>query len=129
MPFACDPLFAIKVSQSLGKIWTAAETIRKHRHKRIAHFERGVSIKATTLPVVTFTEIRTVVELIEEYLNLFLWEFEQTTMFFDLGVCDITDAAEKTALKAQAYDKLEESGTIPPGQWYELWIDSPSSQV
>lgn len=127
-PFASDPMFSAKVSQSLGEILAAAENIRKHRHKRIAHFERGVSIKAIVLPVVTFTEIRTVVELIEAHLNLFYWEFEQTTMFLDLGVCDITDTAEKTVLKARVYDLLESNGTIPFDQWYILWTADPTTQ-
>ena len=128
VPFASDPTFQFKVSQALSNIWAAAETIRKHRHKRIAHFERNVSIKTVVLPTVTFTEIRTVIELIEEYLKLFYWEFEQTTMYFDLAVYDITDAAEKTVLKARAYDVLASNGTIPPHRWYELWRDESSTQ-
>ena len=71
--------------------------------------------------MVTFTEIRTVVELIEAHLNLFCQEFEQTTMFFDLAVYDITDAVEKSVLKARAYELLEGDETIPPHRWYELW--------
>ena len=50
VPFASDPMFSTTVSQSLSAILAAAENIRKHRHKRIAHFERGVSIKAVALP-------------------------------------------------------------------------------
>lgn len=118
VPFANGPDFSTKVGQSLDAIWTAAENIRKHRHKRIAHFDRNVSLKTVLLPAVTVAEIRLLIEMIEKFLNLFFGEFEQTTMLFDiLPGYDITGAAEVTVLKAQAYDVLERNGTIPHLEW------------
>jgi hypothetical protein len=73
IPFAKEPDFTAKVSESLRKIWTAAENIRVHRHKRIAHFDRTVSLKVVTLPEVKFAEIKVLIEMIERHLNLFFW--------------------------------------------------------
>ena len=56
--------------------------------------------------------------MIERYLNLFFWEFDQITMIFDmLPGHDITGAAEVTAFKAMTYDLLEQNGTIPRNEW------------
>ena len=60
--------------------------------------------------------------MIESYLNLFFWEFEQTTMMFDMVPGrDITGAAEVSAIKAHVYDLLERNGTIPHGEWRKYW--------
>jgi hypothetical protein len=120
--FAKNPEFQNKVRQSLDSIWAAADTIRQHRHKRIAHFDRNVSLKTELLPKVTVADIRSLIEMIESYLNLFFWEFEQTTMIFDmLPGKDITGAAELSAIKAHVYDLLERTGTIPHGEWRKHW--------
>src|SRR4030095_13074195 len=50
IPFAESPGFENKVRKSLDSIRAAADKIRKHRHKRIAHFDRNVSLKAELLP-------------------------------------------------------------------------------
>lgn len=122
VPFAKSPQFAADVDESLRVVCDIAAAVRKHRHKRIAHFDRDVSLKVTPLPVVKFAEIKTVLETIEGYLNLFFWEFEQTTMMFDmLSAHDITGAAEMAVLKAHAYDSLESSGTIPHHEWQRQW--------
>ena len=111
VPFATAPEFSKKVNEALAAITQAADTIRKQRHKRIAHFDRNVSLNVAALPKVTLVEIRTVIELIEGFLNLFFWEFERTTMQFDMLVGrDITGVAEKTISKAQAYDRLRNDG-------------------
>jgi NTP pyrophosphatase (non-canonical NTP hydrolase) len=122
VPFAKSPEFQRKIRQSLDSIWAAADNIRKHRHKRIAHFDRNVSLKTEPLPKVTVAEIRALIEMIESYLNLFFWEFEQTTMMFDmLPGLDITGAAKVTAIKAHVYDLLERNGRIPHGEWRKHW--------
>ena len=122
IPFAESPGFQNKVRQSLDSIWTAADKIRKHRHKRIAHFDRNVSLKMELLPKVTVAEIRAFIEMIESYLNLFFWEFDRRTMMFDmLSGQDITGTAEVSAIKAHVYDLLESNGTIPHGEWRGHW--------
>ena len=73
---ARDADFGKKVETSLNQICAVAAGVRKHRHKRIAHFDLGVSLSTAILPVVTFEEIRRVLEQIETFLNLFYWEFE-----------------------------------------------------
>jgi AbiU2 len=118
VPFAKSPGFQKKVSESLQAIRTTAQNVRKHRHKRIAHFDRNVSLKTAGLPKVTVAEIRSLIEMIESYLNLFFREFQQTTMRFDLiSGQDITGVAEVSALKAHAYDMFERDGTIPKHEW------------
>jgi hypothetical protein len=118
IPFANTADFDTKVRASLTAIENAASHIRKHRHKRVAHFDRAVGLKLATLPEIKFTAFKNVIELIEEYLNHFFWEFEQTTMMFHMqSAHDITGKAEIAVLKAHAYDILEKSGTIPHGEW------------
>jgi len=122
VPFAKSPEFQNRVRQSLDSIWSVADNIRKHRHKRIAHFDRNVSLKKEPLPKVPVAEIRALIEMIESYLNLFFLEFEQTTMMFDiLRGQDVTGAAEVSAIKAHVYDLLESNGTIPQGEWRRHW--------
>jgi len=108
IPFATSPDFQTKISEALQAISKAADTIRKHRHERIAHFARNVSLKVAALPEVRLAEIRSLIEMTEGFLNLFFWEFEQSTMLFDmLPGHEITGAAEVSALKAHAYEILE----------------------
>ena len=114
--------FATKVDASLNKIWNTAADIRTHRHKRIAHFDRNVGLKLASLPVVQFGAFKTVLEMIEDYLNLFFWEFEETTMVFKmLSTENITGKAEVTVIKAHVYDLLEQNGTIPRSEWRRQW--------
>jgi len=122
VPSAKSSDFAAKVDTSLNKIWDAAADIRTHRHKRIAHFDRNVGLKVASLPVVQFGAFKTVLEMIEDYLNLFFWEFEQTTMVFKmLSTDNITGKAEVTAIKAHVYDLLEQNGAIPRSEWRRQW--------
>jgi len=122
VPFATTREFRVQVNDMLQTISRAADKVRKHRHKRIAHFDRNVSLKAAELPDVTLAEIRAVIELIDRFLNLFFWEFEQTTVRFDmLSAHDVTGVAEVTALKAHVYDILEKDGTIPASEWKRHW--------
>jgi hypothetical protein len=122
VPYAERTEFGAKVDDSLSAIWSAAADIRLHRHKRIAHFDRDVGLKVTSLPTVKLAAFRTVLEMIEQYLNLFFWEFEQTTMTFDMvSSHEITGKAEITALKAHAYDNLTRSGTIAHSEWRRQW--------
>jgi hypothetical protein len=124
IPFAKSPDFATKVEGALNAIQDAAADIRAHRHKRIAHFDRDVGLEVKSLPVVQFSALKNVLEMIEKYLNLFFWEFERTTMSFDMIVTDnITGKAEVTAIKAQVYDLLEQNGTIPRSEWRRHWRD------
>ena len=121
-------IFGNKVKNSLDQIYADAANIRKHRHKRLAHFDLSVSLSTVALPDVVFTEIRSVMEQIEAFLNLFYWEFENTTMFFDShSALDITGKAEETMYKVQAYDLLEAEGAFPESEWRvraEKWIMS-----
>lgn len=117
-----NPIFLENIEHALDAIVTTAVSVRSHRNKRIAHFDLAVSLKSVTLPVVTFTEIQILIEKLEEYLNLFAWEFEQSTTFFNMlpGV-DITGRAEMTAFKARVYDRLAKEGKISAMEWRPQW--------
>ncbi len=118
IPDVGDPGFGQNVTRTLDAIWAATADIRKHRNKRIAHFDLRVSLSSAILPVVTFKEIHALLEQIESFLNLFNWQFEGTTMLFNtLPARDITGAAEDTTYKARAYDLLEAEGVIPKLEW------------
>ena len=118
IPDSSDAHFSASVRASLDRICIAAAGVRRHRHKRIAHFDLDVSLNASILPAVTFQEVRSILEQIEAFLNLFYWEFERTTMFFDaLPAYDITGHAEVSVHKARAYDLLEAEGVIPKAEW------------
>jgi hypothetical protein len=122
VPFSTTPDFAATVDAALDEIWKLASDLRLHRHKRVAHFDRDVGLRITPLPEVKLVVFRTVLESIERYLNLFFWEFEQTTMMFDMmSSHEITGKAEVAALKARTYDLLCEKGTVAPGEWRRLW--------
>jgi hypothetical protein len=116
--YATSPDFARRVIDKLSSIEKATFAIRKHRHKRLAHYDLDVSLKASVLPKVTFTEIKEQIERIESLLNLIFREFSDTTMFFDtLTASDITGRAEVTVRKAKTYDILEAEGVIPRLTW------------
>jgi len=118
IPSAQDASFADKVKNLLNQICAAAASPRLHRHKRIAHSDSTISLGDSNLPVVTYEEILGVLEKIEAFLNLFCWEFEGTTIFFDtLSAHQITGEAEATIYKARAYDLLEAEGRIPYDEW------------
>ncbi len=110
--------FSEQAQSAIERVFNSAENIRKHRHKRLAHFDLNVNLRTSPLPVVPFKEIPGLLVMIEEYLNLFYWEFGRTTMLFDtLAPHEIIALAEITAIKAKAYDQLESEGVIPKSEW------------
>jgi hypothetical protein len=115
---ASDSKFRSKVHKALSSIAQAAAKIRKHRHKRIAHFDLPMTLNSTLLPAVTLAEIRTLVTDIEAFVNLFNGKFLGSTVLFDqLLASDFTAKAEVTAHKARAYTLLESEGVISHGEW------------
>jgi hypothetical protein len=110
--------FASEVTGALDQICQAADNVRKHRHKRIAHFDLSVSVKVATLPVVTFTEIFNLINQIESFLNIFSKKFANTSILFDaFSSRQITHKAEVTSYKALTYDLLEAEGVIARNEW------------
>ncbi len=78
----------------------------------------AVSLESQILPVVTFREIREVIEEVEGLLNEFYDEFQGGGVAFDvLEVYSITDSAFVTVLKAIAYDALEKAGFVERFSW------------
>ena len=78
-----DPEFLEKVNKSIERIFSEVSDIRRHRSKRIAHYDHYVIIESTSLPIVKFKKIGEVIEMIESHMNLFHWHYEETTVLYD----------------------------------------------
>jgi AbiU2 len=116
--FAKEKDFEQKVNLALDAITATVSKIRTHRHKLIAHFDREVGSGASQLPTVFYKEFKLALEQMEEFLNLFHWEFAKTTVGFDaLSSGEIFEAALVTACKAKVYDELESENKISFGEW------------
>lgn len=131
VPDADSPDYESKLSTAFESLRVAVTEIRKHRHKRIAHFDLNVSTQAAVLPEVTFLKLKDVIAQIEELLNIVYWEFERTTMLFDvLSAHEITGRAETTVIKAATYDLLESEGTVQKHEWRrsaDSMIETPAT--
>ena len=120
VPFAKNASFETEVDVALENIATIAASIRTHRHKRIAHFDLEVSLKSGLLPTVKFKEIKTLLNRIDEFINLFHAEFEDSSFLFDIIQNEITGVAEINMWKAFAYDQLEKNGMVPKLEWLAI---------
>jgi hypothetical protein len=117
IPFANDKGFGIKVNSALDAICTGVSNARKHRHKQIAHFAKDVSLGISQLQTVFFSELKLALEQMEEFINLFHWEFAKTTLLIQASSVDFIEPALVTACKAKAYDELEASQLIAFNEW------------
>jgi len=116
--YAKETDFEQKVNSALDEITTTVSKMRTHRHKQIAHFDLEVSLGLSPLPEVLLSEIKTALEQMENFLNLFEWEFAKTTVGFDgLSSGMIVEPAFVTACKAKVYDELESENQISFGEW------------
>jgi hypothetical protein len=122
IPFARNvPAFGADVSKVLSKIDAAAETIRQHRHKRIAHLDKHVNFGTASLPPVLHGELKAAMEQMEMLLNLFQFEFiGGQSEYKHLDVIDYTSPLEVAAEKAAAYDALERDGKIALNEWVRM---------
>lgn len=119
-----DDEFTFTVAEKLGRIEIAVADIRRHRNRRIGHYDLKASLARSTLPVVTFTQIDAAIILIEEYLNLFYQKYEDTTMLYDtLSGYDIYGKAYDTVVKAATYDELEKEGTVRQNEYKRRLIE------
>jgi hypothetical protein len=116
--FAKGKVFGQKVNSALDGISTTVAKTRKHRHKQIAHFDLEASLGLSPVPEVFLSEIKTALEQMEDFLNLFHMEFAGTTVGFDsLSSGMIVESAFVTACKAKVYDELESENKISFGEW------------
>jgi hypothetical protein len=110
--------FGKKVNSALLAISATVEKARKHRHKQIAHFDLDVSLGLSPLPTIFLKELYSALEQMEDFLNLFHWEFSQSTVGFDsLSSGMIYEMAFVTACKAKVFDELESESKIPLGEF------------
>jgi len=106
------------LAPKLAELQTHVEAMRKHRHKRLAHYDLKTSLGAATLPTVTLGHIREAIEQMEQMVQLVGWRGDKTTIFFDvLDHRDISNVAETTIAKAAAYDALVEAGNVERSAW------------
>jgi hypothetical protein len=118
IPFAKEKDFEQKINSALAAITATVSKTRTHRHKQIAHFDREVSLGISPLPTVLLKEFQLALEQMEEFLNLFHWEFAKTTVGYDsLSSGEIFETALVTACKSKVYDELEGEKIISFGEW------------
>lgn len=113
---ACSTSLLKDVQDILDGLAATSAAIRRHRNKRIAHFDLMCSLGLEQLPTVLHLEIANAIDLMEVFLNEFHWEFEQMTMRFGVPAIEITGAAEAASAKAATYDLLEKEGKIEHGE-------------
>lgn len=117
VPFAKDKNFATKIDDALEKINKTVATVRQHRHKHIAHFDLNVALGHHTLKEVFFSELKSALEQMEKFLNLFHLEFRRIEHSYEDLPCDeITAQAFTTACKSKVFDELEVEGIIKSGE-------------
>ncbi len=129
---AGDHEFAQKTERDLETLCANASSVRKHRHKRIAHFDLQVSINETALPTVTFAEIRSLIEAVEAWLNQFNWYYqESTTLFRIISGEEATGSVEATVAKAIVYERLAKDN-IAQRAWRDVmkeWAEQGGGHV
>ncbi len=117
-PEAGDEEFTNEMQSELENLYQAAKAVRKHRNKRIAHFDLEVSVSKSTLPTVKFAELRSLIERIETFVNRFNRVFQNCTTLFDfLTAHEVTGGFETVIAKSLAYDNLEAKGVVPKLSW------------
>lgn len=115
-----NPVIADAAMTALNEVALKVAGIRLHRHKRIAHFDLPVSLGQSTLPTVTFAQIREALEGMEKVFNLIGHHAANTTTMFEMmDHRDITTAAQITVYKAMAYDAAVAAGKIEQLAWRE----------
>ena len=118
---AWNPEVASEMRTVLDGVEERLSRIRKHRHKRLAHFDLSTSLGLQKLPKVTYQEIRETMEALEKAINVVEFHVRNTTFLFDLlKGHDITGKLEASAFKAKAYDDLVNRGVIDRMEWRRI---------
>jgi len=118
VPFAKSPDFETKVKTASDEIEKLVENSRLRRHKEIGHFDLDVSLGKSPVPEVLLGDIKNALEKFEEFLNLFQWEFEHTTVGYEnLSSGEFTATMLETAIKSKVYDELESEKVILFGEY------------
>lgn len=108
------------MEDALNQIAAAAEPVRTHRHKHVAHSD-AASVDISLLPPVTPRALKSILEQMEAFMNLFYSEFMHTSVSYDeLEPDTIVGHTQLTIKKAQAYDWLESQQKIPSGQLNDI---------
>jgi hypothetical protein len=105
VPVAKDKNFGAKVDDAYEKIKQTVAIVRQHRNKHIAHFDLNVALGHVPLDEVLLSELKSSLEQMEKFLNLFKREFENIEVGYENLSCDmITESAICTAFKAKFFD-------------------------
>ncbi len=117
IPFAKDKQFGRKVNAALKRISKTVKPVRLHRNKHIAHFDLKVATGQSPLQPVVFRQLKSALQQMEKFLNLFNWEFQQMPHDYENLPCDeITMQAFETACKSKVFDEMVEEDLIMSGE-------------
>lgn len=117
IPAAKDKNFGRKVRAALNRISRTVTNVRLHRHKHIAHLDLKVALGQHKLPTIFFRQLKSALEHMEKFLNLFHWEFQGIEHGYeDLPCGEITMQAFTTACKSKVFDEMEAEEIIKSGE-------------
>ncbi len=117
IPATKDKKFGKKVQAALKKISRTVKNLRVHRNKHIAHFDMKAATGQFKLPKIKFRQLKSAMEQMEKFLNLFHWEFQNIEHSYeDLPCGEFTMQAFTTACKSKVFDEMEAEGIIKLGE-------------
>jgi hypothetical protein len=118
-----DDTFTADVDKEITAIRKEAKDIRLHRHKRIAHFDLNVCSSNETLPTVTFSQLKGMIDRIEAFFNRFNKRYQNREVLFSIMTADdVTGGFETIVAKALMYDGLENEGVVAKYKWRDAII-------
>ncbi len=113
-----------ELKDGLVRLDDKVSRIRKHRHKRIAHFDLSTSVGLARLPIVTYKDLEETMKGLEDLLNIVDHHAIGATILFDAIIThQLTDKLEVSAYKVKVYDDLVKRGVIPLREWSKFAID------
>jgi hypothetical protein len=108
-----------KLTPLLKSLRDKAASVRKHRHKRVAHSDFDTAVRPDdVLPAVSRQTIENALLEAESFLNAFDFYFTGEELLHDtLIIQNGSDVLFAKLLKAREYEELERDGKIPQGTW------------
>jgi hypothetical protein len=119
-----DPRLGAELRSGVERLYANVKDIRQHRHKRLAHYDLGITLEVDSLPEVRLGELREAIEEIAALINQVARSTGFGSILFEvLDGKDSTWPAEMAVYKAKAYDALVETGRIDWKEWEKHRID------
>ncbi len=107
------------LDEKLKRVQILSKTPRQYRNKLFAHKDFDLALeKVEPLPTVTIDTIKSILEVIRDYMNECELFFKDSTTAYELFSMKADGKALISRLKkAAAYDELEKQGVIERGYW------------